>query len=114
MERNFEYKFISDEDYIVAEKNGINKNNVQNRVYRWGWSIKKAVSIPVVNRKRNKYPVTKEQKEIAFNNGILRQTLYHRLKRGMSIEQAITMPTLQPTERAKLAGRKSREKRKKL
>ena len=110
MEKTFGYKFISDEDYITAEKNGINKNNVHNRVYKLGWNILKAISTPVKKYKKSEYELTKEQREIAYRNGILRQTLEKRLQRGMSIKQAITMPTMAPAERAKLAGRKSGER----
>lgn len=98
----FEYTFISDEDYKIAAANGVDRKNVSNRVYQLGWSVKKAIITPIKTYKKTNYGITKEQREIAYKNGILRQTLDFRLKKGMSIQEAITMPTMTPSERGKL------------
>lgn len=102
-----EYKYISDEDYKIAAANGISRNNVTNRVNTLGWSIEKAITTPIKTYKKTNYGIKKEQREIAYKNGILRQTLDFRLKNGMSVQEAITTPTMTPSERGKLGRKRS-------
>ena len=39
-------KYITPEQYKIAEQNGISASNVYNRVYT-GWSIERAITTPV-------------------------------------------------------------------
>lgn len=79
------YYYITPEEYEIAEKNGINKRVVYQRVFL-GWSKKRAITVPLQIKK-----LTNEHFEIAKKNGISKNTVKHRVSHlGWDIEKAIT------------------------
>ncbi|WMW41378.1 hypothetical protein RE433_29000 (plasmid) [Bacillus cereus] len=45
---------ITDEQYLIANRNGISKKNVYQRVNEYGWSIEKAITNLLIIRKIKK------------------------------------------------------------
>lgn len=83
------YYYITPEEYEIALKNGIKKEVVYQRVYRYGWTIKKAITTPT--RKRDmSYKKKNLYVETALKNGISANAYYARLRRGWSKEKAST------------------------
>lgn len=80
------YFYITPEDYMEAEKNGINAKVVYDRVYL-GWNKKRAITEPVQKRR-----LTQDHFKIASKNGIPENTVKHRVsKLKWDIEKAITV-----------------------
>ncbi|HDR8156764.1 TPA: hypothetical protein QC057_005927 [Bacillus cereus] len=73
------------EDYEIAKRNGISKNNVDDRVNSLDWDIKRAITQPL--GKLDKYYV-----ELAKKNGIAYHTYLKRLSLGWSEIKAVTKP----------------------
>ncbi|MGR5983474.1 hypothetical protein ACT7CN_22030 [Bacillus cereus] len=70
-------KEITEEQYKVAESNGINRNNLRQRVRKYGMSIEEATTKPI-NR------ITKERRniiELRKKNGISTDLFYQRVKK---------------------------------
>ena len=80
------YWYITPEDYEKAEKNGIKRDTVNQRVRRFGWDIESAIT-----KKTNRVHLPKENTEKAKENKIDRQTLLKRIREGWSIEDACTI-----------------------
>ena len=92
MDKFVNYYYITDEDYEEAQKNGINKNRLQARVLRLGWSIKRAKTQPIMKKKN----ITDEQLKIAKENGVDRRGILSRMSQsGMTLEEAISRPKKQ-------------------
>ena len=86
------YYYITDEDYEEAQKNGINKDRLQARVLRLGWSINRAKTQPIMKKKN----ITDEQLKIAKENGLDRRGILSRMSQsGMTLEEAISRPKRQ-------------------
>lgn len=84
-----EYSFyITPEQYIEAEKNGIAKTTLIARVRNYGWDIERAVNEPVRQIIR-----TEEIKERLKEKGLNSNTFKSRLRRGWSIDKAIETTT---------------------
>lgn len=83
-------EILTEEHYRIAEKNGISRRNVYNRVYELidPWPIEKAITVPV-RKKEGKYI---EWSRIAKKNGIYNQLFHARRKRGWDLERAATEP----------------------
>lgn len=90
--------FITDEQYEIADSNGISKHIVYTRVFQHGWDIEKAIVVPVTPRayRARKHP--KKYTDMAIANGISLCTFYTRLKKGWGYEKA---STIKPIPRAK-------------
>lgn len=78
---------------------GVDLDVYRCRVHSLKWSKERALTTPVKNRVRMKLPTTDHQgrnfesfEQLARNYAMCPDTLKHRLKRGMSLEQALTMP----------------------
>ena len=82
------YFYITPEDYIEAEKNGICKDTLETRVRKLGWSVKRAKTEKV----RKKHRISKELLEIAKANGIDRNTITDRIRQGWTVEEACRRP----------------------
>lgn len=79
------------EQYEIAESNGINKNNVNQRIIR-GWNILKAITRPVNESFAKKY---KKELEIAEENGIGYRLFRQRIKESdWEPLEAATVPRL--------------------
>lgn len=88
------YQYITPEDYEIAEKNGLNRHLVNQRVYSYGYDIDSAITVPYGGRHRWGQVLTKEDKETAEKNGLGVKTVYNRLRSGMSKDDAITKPII--------------------
>ncbi|HFJ9375216.1 TPA: hypothetical protein ACGW7B_005926 [Bacillus nitratireducens] len=81
-------KYITDEHYLLANRNGIPKKNVDQRVYEYGWEIEKAISHPL--HKTSKGKQNRAMVLLAEKNGIGYQTYIKRIKKGMDPHEAAT------------------------
>ena len=88
MNNPYDY-YITDEEYVIAEKNGIGKDTLNFRIRRMGWDKEKALTT-----KPRKYTNRAKQVEIAKANGIGRSTFYDRLSDGWKVEDAYTIPVM--------------------
>ena len=89
-----DYYFISEEDYKIAESNGISRNVVYQRVNSYCWSIKRAITEPIKKLKKH-YPDILDK---ALSIGVSREAYYNRLKIGWSIEKASSTPIMSKEE----------------
>lgn len=80
------YGYLSEEDYQKADRNGLKRKTVFHRVYNANWDVERAVTQPVVQR------YTKEQKRLMKENNVSKNVMYHRLRKGMTLEDAISRP----------------------
>lgn len=81
--------WITPENYSTAEQNGISAKLLTDRVRSFGWDLKRATTNPpreLLHRK--------EWVAIAKANNILPRVFYHRVNKGMSQEQASTIPVM--------------------
>ena len=81
--------YITDEEYAIAEKNGISKHTLNYRIRMMGWDKEKALTTPP-----RKYTNRSKQIKIAESNGIRRRTFYDRLADGWKVEDAYTIPVM--------------------
>lgn len=81
---------LTEEDYKTAEKNGISRKNVNQRVDLYDWSIERAITDPV--KKRNKKDNNTRMLVIAGQNGISTSTYYRRIREGMPPRDAAMKP----------------------
>lgn len=84
---------LNDSHYEKAHENGIPRNIVYHRVYSYGYDIDRAITEPVGESRKG---IWTHHKEICEVNGIAQATLYRRLKRGWSVEEAINTPVIKP------------------
>lgn len=78
---------------------GVDLENYNCRVHSLKWTKERALTTPVKTRVRIKLPTTDHQgrsfesfEQLARYYAMCPDTLKHRLKDGMSLEQALTMP----------------------
>ena len=78
---------------------GVDLENYNCRVHSLKWSKERALTTPVKTRTKIKLPTVDHQgrafesfEQLARNYAMCPDTLKHRLKRGMSLEQALTTP----------------------
>ena len=88
MNNPYDY-YITDEEYEIAEKNGISRDTLNFRIRRMGWDKERALTTPT-----RKYTKRGKQIEIAESNGIGRTTFYDRLADGWKVEDAYTVPVM--------------------
>lgn len=94
------YYYITPDDYEIAKNNGLTVKNVQDRVYRLGWDIEKAINTPKKNRKEYIY-LTVEEKEIIFKNNLTTRNVTERMYRGWTKEKAINTPKIDKVKNLK-------------
>jgi hypothetical protein len=97
-------KYITPEEYLIAEKNGISKKALEQRIRRYGWDKERALTTPIMKREH-------ELAHLAEQNGIPRRVFYMRLYRGWSVERASTEPLTTVVERIKRANEARKIKR---
>lgn len=90
-------EYITDEDYLKAEQNGIKRPTVRSRVMEFGWDVEKAITTPP--KKFIKIP-PQILREIKKNN-ISIATYRGRIKLGWSIKRASSEPPGKPGPRPK-------------
>lgn len=83
--------YITPEEYEIGAKNGINARNVYQRVYKYGWSIQRAIKTPLVYDSRSS-EVWLKWKKVSLSNGISNLAFRKRIKRGYTPELAATKP----------------------
>ena len=78
---------------------GVDLENYNCRVHSLKWSKERALTTPVKTRSRLTLPTVDHEgrafesfEQLARNYGMCPETLKHRLKGGMSLEQALTTP----------------------
>lgn len=78
---------------------GVDLDAYRCRVHSLKWTKERALTTPVKNRVRRKLPTVDHQgrtfesfEQLAKNYAMCPDTLKHRLKRGLSLEQALAMP----------------------
>ncbi|MFA2694540.1 hypothetical protein [Bacillus mycoides] len=81
-------KYITDEHYLLANRNGISKKNVNQRVHEYGWTVEKAISHPL--HKASKGKQNRAMALLAEKNGISYQTYIKRIKKGIDPHEAAT------------------------
>ncbi|KAB2334277.1 hypothetical protein [Bacillus mesophilum] len=91
---------ITDEHRKIAASNGIRTGTLEARVYRYGWTVQEAISIPL-KRWVDKPEEYEKYLQQAIDNGIEQSTFYHRLKRGWDIVKASTTSTILPSTKKK-------------
>lgn len=83
----------------IAENNGVCNSTLHTRVVRDGWDIERAATTPPASSESNckrmgemnrKYP--KHYIETAKKNGISKDAFGDRVRRGLSFEEAATLP----------------------
>ena len=83
------YKTVPTEgDYEIAARNGISRTNVNQRVFGYQWSIERAITVPLQNKKGKENNRT--LLFLAEQNGISASTFYRRIRSGMSEIEAAT------------------------
>jgi len=81
------YCFISDEEYAIAESNGIRRSTLESRIRKLGWSKERAITEQV-----DKF---KKWVSLAEKNGISRASFYMRKNElGWSLEESATVPIM--------------------
>jgi hypothetical protein len=78
--------YITDEQYLIANRNGISKKNVYQRVNEYGWSVEKAITQTLHNTKNKKTDRTLML--LAELNGVNYGTYKKRIKDGMDPHEA--------------------------
>ncbi|WP_195723877.1 hypothetical protein [Bacillus sp. RIT694] len=78
--------YITDEQYLIANRNGISKKNVYQRVNEYGWSIEKAITKPLHNTKNKN--TDRALMLLAELNGISYAAYKRRIKDGMDPHEA--------------------------
>lgn len=84
--------YLTDEDYKIAESNGISYKNAYNRFYNCHWSKEDTITKPI------KTSLWDEYKDLCAANGVSQMTFYSRVKRKMEPEKAATKPITPKTE----------------
>jgi hypothetical protein len=100
--------YVTPQDYESAEKLGISKENVYQRVHVYNWPVKRAISQPLC--KVNAYG-WKENKHIAKQNGVPYRTYIGRVTSGWSQEDAASTPPLSYPERLAIMAKAKEPKR---
>lgn len=89
--------YITPEEYAIASRNNISRVRVNERIRKYGWSKKRAITEKI--KTRNDYS---EWWDILARNGIDRQTFYYRVNNGWDINKAATLPTMTNEEKSNL------------
>lgn len=85
------YHYITPDDFMVAEKNGINSAALQQRVRDYGWDIDRAIIVPL-KVETPFQPIWEKWEKIATKHGVSRVLFYHRVKKGWPEAKSATFP----------------------
>lgn len=89
---------LTEQDYRIADENGIERLLVYRRVNECGWSVERAITEDV-NEKHRPTGAWDRWKEIAEENGVSHQLFRTRLSRGKTEEEAAFEPPRKPRGR---------------
>lgn len=82
--------YITPEEYIIAENNGITKGTLEKRIRLFGWNKQRALT-----KAPQKYTRRDKWINIALENGINRKTFLGRINKcGWTEEKAATTPVI--------------------
>lgn len=90
---------LTDNDYSIAQANGVDRLLVYRRVNEHGWDIERAIS-EQVNEKHRPTGAWGCWKQIATENGVSHQLFRTRLSRGMTESEAAQTPPRKARGRA--------------
>lgn len=94
------FYYITPEDEVIAEKNGITSNALYQRVHKYGWDIDKSITHPV----RKIVRFQSDWIETAKKNGIKLNVFRARVQRyGWDEKTAATTPLISQIERVRRA-----------
>ncbi|HHB2093632.1 TPA: hypothetical protein ACOQ5N_004904 [Bacillus cereus] len=79
----------SEEHYKLAERRGISRKNVYQRVVTYGWDIEEAIIKPIGGRGPGRH---KGMAKVAEKNGISHHVFYYRRSKGVPLYDAVTKP----------------------
>ena len=96
--------FITTEQYETAEKNGISKAHVWQRVNVGGWGIERAITQPIKKKNKEKTAWAKKAQQY----GVSKDLFYARAKSGWDFEKAATTPPMPRKEACRIASQKKR------
>ncbi|MDO6634108.1 hypothetical protein [Bacillus thuringiensis] len=99
MKSPYDY-YITPDEYERAERNGINRRVLNERIRNLGWDKDIAMTKPV---RRSNATGWCKVREIALKNGISRKTYYARMKKGWKLIDAISKPPINKYQALKLA-----------
>lgn len=88
MEIYIDDDYLTEQDYKVAQANGISPRNAYQRVHYYQWDTQRAITEPL----REYIGTWQEWKETCAKNGISNPCFNARLKKGMLPEEAATLP----------------------
>lgn len=88
MEERF---YVTPEDYIIAEKNGLTRKDVYRRVFELNWSIERAITEPKMVMSP-KIVYTEEERVLMAKNNISVKNVTQRIKEGWERERAVNTP----------------------
>lgn len=99
---------LTNEILETIDKNNITLNAFTKRVFNLGWNIEKSMTSPTMSRTEaincaidKRRIISKEQYNIAMENGINKIALRKRVYRGWSIGKSISTPLFTKRERAR-------------
>lgn len=92
------YVYITDAEYAIAERNGISKANVYNRVNHLGWSVERAITESI----RKPDAVRMKYLQLAKKNNISATLYCNRLKEGWGYREAATTPKIDSKDIGKI------------
>jgi len=95
--------YITPEEYDIAEKNGIKRDEVNRRVRSSAWTVEDAITKP--NREFKDYD---DWLQVALDNNINRNTFYSRTRRGWSPEEAAQKELIKPIDQVDAMNSKDR------
>ena len=93
---------LTSEHYTEALANGVSRATLYKRVVKMGWDVERAITTKVKkslsDRNTKQTIFSREQLRGADEKGISRATLYSRIKKGLSVEEALSKPIRQKTD----------------
>lgn len=86
--------FLDNRDYEIAAENGISKDELDDRFYNEGMSLKVALKGTNFNKKTKRHRKYEHLYQQALENGldISYRAIYRRKRRGWSDERTVTEP----------------------
>jgi len=82
-------EYLTDQDYEIAEQNGISKSAAYQRFYNYEWSKERAITEKINAKESSLYS---QYKEKCRQNNVSGDLFRKRLKKGMSPEEAASKP----------------------
>ncbi|MGY2609505.1 nucleoside permease [Bacillus pretiosus] len=88
-------RWLTDEEYARALKNGIKRKTLNYRIYEAEWDLEEALTAPPRSVRHNKFEgAHMKWRRIAEANGINAGTFYSRLNSGWGYQEASMKPVI--------------------